>query len=338
MEDSSSDSSNEKSNSRMVRWLLEAPLWILLISIGIVFSYQWNLSTLEQHTLSLAQERGRYTFKIIETTRLWVAQHGVAYVASDERTPSNPYLEVPEKDISTPSGIKLTAVNPAYMTRQLAGLLKEKHDLLVHLTSLNPLNPGNRADPWETRALTLFEKRDVEEIVEVIPENNTEYIRYMAPLFVKNACMQCHEKQGYKVGDVRGGISVSFDYSPFVNSTAKQKQNLQFIHVAIWATLSLFTIVTLRLIKRHERTIEQSRDVAEQLVKQRTAELQQALDEIKTLKGIIPICSYCHKIRSDEGAWERMESYITKHSDASFSHGICPDCVKAARKDAGLDE
>jgi len=52
-----------------------------------------------------------------------------------------------------------------------------------------------------------------------------------------------------------------------------------------------------------------------------------AQDEIKTLKGIVPICSACKKIRDDKGYWNVLELYIQKHSDASFSHGICPDCV-----------
>lgn len=56
--------------------------------------------------------------------------------------------------------------------------------------------------------------------------------------------------------------------------------------------------------------------------------LQKALDEIKTLRGIIPICSYCKKIRDDKGAWERIEAYISKNSDAQFSHGACPECFK----------
>ncbi|MFT5521318.1 MAG: PAS domain S-box-containing protein [Enterobacterales bacterium] len=66
--------------------------------------------------------------------------------------------------------------------------------------------------------------------------------------------------------------------------------------------------------------------------------LQDALNEIKTLKGIIPMCSYCHSIRDDAGAWERMEAYLTKHSDAEISHGICPKCLPKVRSEAGLDK
>jgi len=66
-------------------------------------------------------------------------------------------------------------------------------------------------------------------------------------------------------------------------------------------------------------------------------ELQKAIEEIKTLKDILPICSYCKKIRDDEGSWKQIEAYISSHSDAEFSHGICPDCLKKVRKDAGFE-
>jgi len=57
-------------------------------------------------------------------------------------------------------------------------------------------------------------------------------------------------------------------------------------------------------------------------------ELQGALTQVKTLRGLLPICSGCKKIRDDQGYWNRIETFITEHSDAQFSHGICPDCAK----------
>ena len=57
-------------------------------------------------------------------------------------------------------------------------------------------------------------------------------------------------------------------------------------------------------------------------------ELQDALAEIKTLRGIVPICSHCKRIRDDQGAWKQMEVYISEHTDAEFSHGLCNDCLK----------
>ena len=67
-------------------------------------------------------------------------------------------------------------------------------------------------------------------------------------------------------------------------------------------------------------------------------ELSKALKEIKTLRGIIPICSYCHSIRDDKEIWHRLEVYLSNHSDARFSHSICPECEPKALLDAGLDE
>lgn len=57
-------------------------------------------------------------------------------------------------------------------------------------------------------------------------------------------------------------------------------------------------------------------------------ELKAALKEVKTLHGLIPICSHCKKMRTDAGAWEQMEEYISKRSDTQFSHGICPSCAQ----------
>jgi DNA-binding response OmpR family regulator len=58
------------------------------------------------------------------------------------------------------------------------------------------------------------------------------------------------------------------------------------------------------------------------------AELRQAIEQVKTLRGIVPICSNCKKIRDDEGYWNQVDAYISKHSEAQFTHGICPDCIK----------
>ena len=57
-------------------------------------------------------------------------------------------------------------------------------------------------------------------------------------------------------------------------------------------------------------------------------ELRQALDDIKTLQGILPICMHCKKIRNDTGYWEQVEGYVSRHSEALFSHCICPECLK----------
>jgi hypothetical protein len=78
----------------------------------------------------------------------------------------------------------------------------------------------------------------------------------------------------------------------------------------------------------HERRRLLNQELAEvlELNLQKTAELEKSIAEIKTLRGFLPICANCKKIRDDYGLWTRVEEYISKHTEAEFSHGLCPDC------------
>jgi len=77
-------------------------------------------------------------------------------------------------------------------------------------------------------------------------------------------------------------------------------------------------------IKRAEDALLETKKQQEATIQ----ELRKALEEIKTLRGLIPICAWCKKIRDDQGYWDQLEVYIGKHSDAVFSHGLCPECSK----------
>jgi len=88
-------------------------------------------------------------------------------------------------------------------------------------------------------------------------------------------------------------------------------------------------------LRETEHLVENFKGVTDALseqfgeIRRVNAELVQALDEVKTLQGILPICSYCKNIRNDAGAWEQLEAYVSRHSGAQFSHGLCPDCLAA---------
>ncbi len=66
-------------------------------------------------------------------------------------------------------------------------------------------------------------------------------------------------------------------------------------------------------------------------------ELKEAVEKIKTLRGMLPICSSCKKIRTDKGYWTQIEAYIREHSDVEFTHSICPECMKKLYPDEVLD-
>jgi len=79
-------------------------------------------------------------------------------------------------------------------------------------------------------------------------------------------------------------------------------------------------------ISRHKDLMELRRLNKE--IESKNKELKKAFAEIKILQGFLPICSSCKKIRDDKGYWNQIESYIRDHSEAEFTHGICPDCIK----------
>ncbi len=87
---------------------------------------------------------------------------------------------------------------------------------------------------------------------------------------------------------------------------------------------------TARLVDANEALKEEirQRKLAEEERENLISELREALATVKTLKGLLPICASCKKIRDDKGYWNQIEEYVRRHSDAEFSHGICPDCAK----------
>jgi PAS domain S-box-containing protein len=86
-------------------------------------------------------------------------------------------------------------------------------------------------------------------------------------------------------------------------------------------------------IGNHQYILALDRDITERKRAEEEREklilaLQDALAKVKTLKGLLPICAWCKKIRNDKGYWTKVETYIGEHSDVSFTHGICPECLK----------
>jgi PAS domain S-box-containing protein len=154
----------------------------------------------------------------------WAAGHGGVYVTATDKTPPNPYLsQVPERDITTPSGRHLTLVNPEYMTHQVHELGKEAVGVRSHITSLKPINPQNAPDPWEAGALQAFEK-GTKEVHSVATLDGKPYLRFMRPLIIEKGCLRCHEVQGYREGDIQGGLSVSQPIEDLV--AGRNKNNL----------------------------------------------------------------------------------------------------------------
>ncbi|NTU75854.1 MAG: diguanylate cyclase [Anaerolineaceae bacterium] len=181
-------------------------IWLFLIGA----SAAWNVQQAFKNQQQIHLENGRSFFNLIVTMRQWNAEMGGVYVPVSEALQPNPYLDGKDRDITTNTGLVLTRVNPAYMTRLISEIADKKENVKFRITSLMPIRPDNLPADWEADALTTFEQQGQIEFYDYVEVGGSSTFRYMAPLVVEPSCMQCHAVQGYKVGDVRGGISVTF--------------------------------------------------------------------------------------------------------------------------------
>jgi PAS domain S-box-containing protein len=164
----------------------------------------------------IATAEARANYNKDKADRLWAASQGGVYVPISAETPPNPYLaEIPDRDVITSSGQHLTLMNPAYLARQLMGYYSKLFGAKAHITSLHYFRTETAPDEWEQKALRAFEKGRPE-VLEISNIDGASYLRLMRPLKAEPACLKCHQHQGYHVGDIRGGVSVSIPMKPYL--------------------------------------------------------------------------------------------------------------------------
>lgn len=193
------------------KWGLAAG-WTVVIAVLLVINYHHERSQAAE--IARTQARSEYQRDLIY--RHWNAAYGAVYVPVSKQIQPNPYLaDVPERDVFTTCGQHLTLVNPAYMSRLVFDLAARSYGAKGHITSLRPLRPENRPDPWETNALLAFSRGSQEES-SVVDMGDGSFLRLMRPLRTEAACLGCHGKQGDRVGEVRGGLGVSVPMAPLM--------------------------------------------------------------------------------------------------------------------------
>jgi len=183
----------------------------------------------------------RAFYKNIVITRSWIAQHEGVYVEKAPTVQSNPYLEKP--DILTKDNRLLTLKNPAIVTRELSELSKQMGgNFQFHITSLKPVNPNNSPNDFEVRALKSFVNKTPDkkylEFYRTEKIKNKPYFRYFGPLFTEVSCLNCHATHGYKVGDIRGGISIILP----LESVEKAKQR-NYVLMVLSGLIAIIVIV-----------------------------------------------------------------------------------------------
>jgi len=218
--------------------------WTCLVAALLWLNWQW----VGENIVEIARVEARASINKDILYRTWNAKHGGVYVPITADTQPNPYLNVPQRDVTATDGLELTLINPAYMMRQV-NELEEKTDIRVRLTSLKPLNPKNAPDAWERKALQSFEAGATEaDALDTI--DGQEYLRIMLPFVVKEECLKCHAMQGYQIGDIRGGISAATPLALYAEIKESYARIVYFGYSVIWLTGLVGIALTSKELKR----------------------------------------------------------------------------------------
>lgn len=211
---------------------------IITKKLLLVFISAWSFIILSFYVyIHIAINKVFLNFALIEAKtafekdiilRRLISSLGGVYVEITDDIKPNPYLQIPNRDVETKNGKKLTLLNPAYLTRLLYEQTPKGSLLESHLTSLAPINPLNNPDDWEKKALQILINSKEKEFYELVEENGKFTFKYLQVFVAEETCLKCHGEDGYKMGgkvyqagDIRGGISVYLDFNHYIPTLKK---------------------------------------------------------------------------------------------------------------------
>ena len=303
-------------------WLLVV-IWTIIM-IGLL---ALDFLQIKQVQREMAKTEARANFNKDQAFRFWAAKHGGIYVQINSRTPSNPFLShIPERDITTESGKALTLMNPAYMLRQMLEEYEELFGIRGHITSLKHYRAETAPDEWEKAALAAFERGD-KEVLEFTEIKGKPYLRLMQPMITKKSCLKCHAKQGYKVGDVRGGVSISVPMRIYVTGQRKMFMTHAFGLGLVWLLgIAGIGVATRKLGNRirdrdrAETELQKTHDSLEIRVEERTAELKKGIAERKRVEDALRESEARFKRASDNSPAVLYQIMMAPGGEISFPY------------------
>lgn len=246
-------------------------IFIIIIVVGVTSTLLKLINEHNQEEKGFLIERSYTHFKDIVNSRAWNAKFGGVYVYKKDDIEPNPYLK--NNHIYDKDGALLVKINPAWMTRMLSEIKKDdEYDFRI--TSLNPINPVNKPDKFENRGLTYLEENPEENYYSELNRVNSE-LKFIGKLPVTDACMKCHAEQGYKVGDIRGGISVTLDAKNYYELFDFMK-NVEVFVILVAIMILIISYFMLLYIYRNEKSVKNRNLDLEEKIKQRTKDLEAA--------------------------------------------------------------
>ena len=218
---------------------------ILLLVMGVIL----GIISVRHEELVMEQTKiqAKALFQQIVITRRWIADHGGVFVEKLPWVEENPYLK--NSRLTDTEGRRYVKENPAMVTKQLSQYAQKDKLYSFHITSLKLMNPENAPDDFEKSALRAFDEKKLQELAKVEKIAGSHYYRYIAPLYVEDACLECHAKQGYVVGDIRGAISITVPIDYAFTVISSDRRNMIFGGILMVAVLMVaLSLMTGRMV------------------------------------------------------------------------------------------
>ncbi len=213
---------------------------IILPILGILFA--WADVQNEKQYRAQVVNQARVLSRQIILTRQWITDCGGVFVNLQSRGARhiNCFFE---DTLETSRGV-YQRFTPSMVTRKLSQYSIRQNLYRFRLTSLNPLNPKNKPDPFEKKALHLFQKQKTREIFQFVRENGTPYFQYIVPLYLEKQCLKCHNRKGDVLNIIRGGLSIFLPVEKMRAATRKSHLKL----VVAGSALIFITVFTLYIM------------------------------------------------------------------------------------------